>query len=145
MPHARSTTPVWHRPTLRKKRNDHAACFADILGKPEHEITEGKFEILAEECHEKHWLRYEADCRDKDTREYVGVRHYCVDEMLGLAVTTPDEARFVTYFHEDFDLPHGVRPPRNASFGQRQLEYRLQLERDQRSTKMRDLKILPNR
>jgi hypothetical protein len=145
MAHTRCTTPSWNPHTLRKKRDDHAACFADILGMPLARFPPGKFEILADDCYAKHWLAYEADCRDKDTREYVGPRHYFVDQMLGLAVTTNDETRFVTYFHEDFDLSHGVRPPRNASAGQRELEYRAQLEVDKKSTKIRYVKILPSR
>jgi len=144
MPHARSATPNWNQTTLRKKRRDHEACFADIFATPLGRFPAGKFQILADECYENHWLAYEADCRDKDSREYVGLRHYFVDHMLGLAVTTCDEAHFITYFHEDFDLRHGVRPPRNASVGQKQLEYRKQIELDLQSTKMRALKILPN-
>jgi hypothetical protein len=142
MPHKRSTTPSWHPSTLRKKRADHQACFADILGFPLAAFPPGKFPLLADECYETHWFAYEADYRDKDDRQYVGLRHYFVDHMLGLAVTTCDEAHFITYFHEDFDLPHGVRPSPNASAGQRELEYRMQLEHDKNSTKLRHFKVL---
>ena len=145
MPHRRTKTPIWHPPTLRKKRSDHQACFEEILGIPGAHFPPGKFEILAGDCYETHWLAYEADCRHSQTREYQGLRHYFVDEMLGLAITTADETDFITYFHEDFDLPHGVRPPRNASAGQRELEYRKQLDLDVKSTKMRSLKPLAER
>lgn len=145
MPRHRSSTPDWHPPTLQRKTDDHKACFADIFGMTVGNFPNGKFAILADDCFENHLLAYEADCRHRDTLEYVGCRHYFVDHMLGVAITTPDEAYFVTYFHEDFDLPHGVRPPRGASTGQRELEYRKQLELDQRTTKMRAVKFLPKR
>ena len=145
MHHSRATTPQWNSTTLRKKRAAHAACFADILGTPLAHFPDGKFELLADACYEHYWLAYEADCRDKTTSEYVGMRHYFVDDMLGLAITTPDEAHFITYFHEHFDQQHGVRPPRNASAGQRILEYKAQITRDQKSTIMRSYKPLPPR
>jgi hypothetical protein len=145
MPHSRTTTPSWHPSTLRTKRAKHQACFADILGIHSAHFPPGKFEILAGECYETPWLAYEADCRDSQTREFVGARRYFVDPMLGVAVTTKNEAHFITYFHEDFDLPHGVRPPRNSSSGQRELEYRRQLDLDVKSTKMRSLKPLAER
>jgi len=145
VPHSRTTTPSWHRPTLQKKRVAHQACFADLLGIPLAHFPPGKFEVLADACYEEHWLAYEADCRDKETREFVGLRRYFVDHMLGLAVTTHDESRFVTYFHEDLDLPHGKRPEPNASVGQRKLEYLSQLDRDQKTTKLRSVKILTER
>jgi hypothetical protein len=145
MPRKRSRTPRWHPPTLQKKRADHQACFADIFGVPLAAFPPGKFELLSEECYETHWLAYQADCRHNDTREYVGPRHYFVDHMLGVAVTTCDESYFVTYFHEDFDQAHGVRPARGASAGQRELEYRKQLDLDQKTTKLQAMKLLRNR
>ena len=139
MPHSRTTTPNWHPPTLQIKRTKHQACFADIVGAP---FRPGKFEILADDCFNEPWLAYEADCRDSQTLEYVGARRYFVDHLLGVAVTTKDETHFITYFHEHFDLPHGVRPPRNASVGQREFEYRKQLDLDIKSKKLRSLKTL---
>ena len=145
MPHSRTTTPSWHPSTLRTKRAKHQACFADILGIPVDHFPRGKFEILAGECYETPWLAYEADCHDSQSAEYVGTRRYFVDHMLGLAVTTKAETHFITYFHEDFNLPHGVRPSRNASAGQRELEYRKQLDIDLKSKKLRSLKPLAER
>lgn len=144
MPHTRSTTPKWDRPNLRDHHVKHAACFADIKGLRLEEVSEGRFEIYSDECYEDSWLRYEADCRHDTTLEYVGLRHYFVNDDLAVAITTRDEGHYISFFHEHFDRTHGLRPASNASVGQRQLEYRKQLAVDVETTKTRSLKLLPN-
>jgi hypothetical protein len=144
MPHARSTTPKWHPANLHEHHTKHAACFTDIKHLPAGAVSVGRYEIYADECYEHHWLRYEADCLHDKKPVYVGLRHYFVNDDLAVAITSLDEANYVTFFHEHFDHAHGVHPPRGASVGQRRLEYSKQLERDQESKKMRSFRILPN-
>ncbi len=142
MPHASSKMPMWSRTNLTRHRVKHASCFADIHNVPLSAITDGKFEILSNDCFEKPMLSYAGDYRDSQSREYVGPRHYFVDCELGVAATTSDERYFVTFYHEHFDRPHGVRPLRSASEGQRQLEYEQAIERDIDSRKLRSFRRL---
>lgn len=144
MPHTRLTTPKWDRANLQRHHAKHASCFADIKGLRLEQVTEGRFEIYSDECCENSWLRYEADCRHDTTREYVGLRHYFVNDDLAVAITTRDEGYYISFFHEHFDRDHGVRPARKASVGQRQLEYQKQMAIDVETTKTRSLKLLPN-
>lgn len=125
MPHARSKMPMWRRQNLTLHRKKHASCFADIHQVPLATISDGKFEIYSNDCFEKPMLSYAGDYKDAQAREYVGVRHY-----------------FVTFYHEHFDRPHGERPERSATEGQRKLEYEQAIERDIDSRKLRYFKRL---
>ena len=142
MPHVRSTAPAWAPANCTRHRRKHAPCFSDIYNVPLPTISDGKFELYSIACYEQPWLSYAGDYKDAHTREYVGLRHYFVDDTLAVAVTTSDERRFVTFYHEHFDLPHGVRPPRHASTGQRQLEYKQAVDRDIASRKLQSYKSL---
>ena len=142
MPHARSKMPMWRRQNLTLHRKKHASCFADIHQVPLATISDGKFEIYSNDCFEKPMLSYAGDYKDAQAREYVGVRHYFVDCKLCVAATTRDEGYFVTFYHEHFDRPHGERPERSATEGQRKLEYEQAIERDIDSRKLRYFKRL---
>lgn len=145
MPHARSTTPKWHAANLHEHHRKHAACFADIKNLAVGAVSAGRYEIYSDECYEHHWLRYEADCLHDKKPVYVGLRQYFVNDDLAVAITSIDEANYVTFFHEHFDHAHGIHPPKGASVGQRHLEYRKQLDRDVETKKIRSLRLLPNR
>jgi hypothetical protein len=142
MPHARSKMPRWRRVNLTTHRVKHARCFADIHNVPLATISDGKFEIYSNECFEEPMLSYAGDYKDAQTREYVGVRHYFVDCNLGVAATTSDERYFITFYHEHFDRPHGHRPKRSATEGQRKLEYEQAIEQDIATRKLREFKRL---
>jgi len=142
MPHARSMTPRWDPGNLTRHRIKHAQCFAVIHNAPLTTITDGKFEVLSNDCFDSPMLSYAGEYRDFQTREYVESRHYFVDSRLAVAATTSDEKYFVTFYHEHFDRRCGTRPPPSATEGQRKLEYEQAIERDIDSGKLRSFKRL---
>jgi hypothetical protein len=103
-------------------------------------MTEDDYEQRSLEAFTDAWAEYEGEGRDVRTGEFKEARAYFVDGELLVAITDGFRRRFITCFHEHFDLPHGVVPGLAASPGDRQLAYIAMLKRDVLLDFIRELK-----
>lgn len=124
--------PTWNPTNLRRHHRERLrkdpGCLEELLGISGSAITEAQFEAVSHQVVRDCWAEFEAQKRNARNGGYYDAAVYSVDENLITAITDKRRARFITCFHEHFDKPHGVEPPRGVSAGQRRLLYQQRLD-----------------